>query len=89
MDVQRGVQSVFRAANERLRARMERRAPVDPRPVICECSDTSCMQVLEISRADYERMRRAGHFVIAQGHETLAIEHIVDERDGYAVVHKD
>jgi hypothetical protein len=89
VDIQRGVQSVFRAANERLRAHMERRETIDPRPVICECSDTSCMQVLEVSCSEYEGVRRQGHFMVAAGHDTPEIERVVEERDGYAVVDKD
>jgi hypothetical protein len=86
MDVQRGVQSVFRAANERLRSTLAGHR--GPRPVICECADQNCMALLNLTRDDYERVRNAGHFVVVTGHEDLEIERVVGERDGYLVVDK-
>ena len=88
MDVQRGVQNVFRAANERLRSTLERVIAPGPRPVICECSNPDCLQVLELSRDEYERVRGNGHHVLARGHEIPAIERVVGGADGYVVVHK-
>ena len=80
------VQSVFRAANERLRARLM--GYKGPRPVICECSDTQCMTVLEIEPDEYQRVRADGNFLVADGHETPEIERVVARQDGYAVVDK-
>jgi hypothetical protein len=88
VDVQRGVQTVFRAANERLRSTIERMIAPDPRPVICECSDPNCMQVLELSRDEYEQVRGNGQHVLAKGHETPAIEQVVGRADGYILVRK-
>ena len=87
MDVRRGVQSVFRAANERLRARLK--GYKGPRPVICECSDTQCMAVLDIEPDEYQRVRADGHFLVVNGHETPEIESVVARRNGYVVVDKD
>jgi hypothetical protein len=86
VDVHRGVQSVFRAANERLRSRLA--GHTGTRPVICECSDQSCMAVLNLTVEDYEQVRGAGHFVVAGGHADLEIERIVADRDGYVIVDK-
>ena len=82
------MQSVFRAANERLRARMEELFFRGPRPVICECSDPECMKVLQLERGEYQRIREGGYFVVANGHETPDIEQVVGRRDGYLVVDK-
>lgn len=87
MGVPRGVQSVFRAANERLRARLE--GYEGPRPVICECSDQTCMALLYVTPDEYKEVRAGGHFVVATGHETPEIERVVARRDGYVVVEKD
>jgi len=84
--VPRAVQSVFRAANERLRARME--GYDAPGPVICECSDQNCMDLLDLTPEEYEEVRAGGHFVVATGHETPEIENVVARRDGYLVVDK-
>jgi hypothetical protein len=83
------MQSVFRAANERLRSRMEAMTYRGRRPVICECSDPSCMEVLELTRGQYRRVREHGNFVIAHGHATPQVEHVVENGDGYDVVRKD
>ena len=71
MDVQRGVQSVFRAANERLRTHVEKLIYRGPRPVLCECSDPACMEVLHLPPDEYQRVREDGNFVVLDGHETL------------------
>jgi hypothetical protein len=68
-----GVQAVFRAANERLRERFEALTFEGRRPVICECADPGCMQVLDVPDEEYERARAENLFIVAPGHgETLA-----------------
>jgi len=87
VDVQRGVQSVFRAANERLRSRLRAEARI--RPVICECSDTNCMTVLDVPFDDYARIRDDGHFILVPGHVEHEIETVVARRETYVVASKD
>jgi hypothetical protein len=89
MSVAREMQSVFRAANERLRSRLEDLTYRGRRPVICECSDPECMEVLELTRAQYRQVREQGNFVIARGHVTPEVEHVVESTDDYDVVRKD
>jgi hypothetical protein len=89
MGVQRGVQSVFRAANERLRSRMEGVSYRGRRPVICECGDPDCMEILELTRDEYQRVRDQGNFVVATGHAAVELEHVVERRDGFDVARKD
>jgi hypothetical protein len=67
-----GVQAVFRAANERLRERFEALTFEGRRPVICECADPGCMQVLDVPDAEYERARDENRFIVAPGHDALA-----------------
>jgi hypothetical protein len=86
MAAERGVQYVFRAANERLRSRLKGHR--GPQPVICECSDPKCMEVLDIAPEDYQRVRDDGYFMVAERHETPEIERVVTRRDGYVVVDK-
>ena len=83
------MQSVFRAANERLRSRMEAMTYRGRRPVICECSDPNCMEVLELTSPQYCRVREQGNFVIAHGHVTPEVERVVESCEGYDVVSKD
>ena len=89
MSTERSMQSVFRAANERLRSKMERLTYRGRRPVICECSDADCLRVLELSGAEYRRVREQGNFVIAPGHVTPEVEHVVESCEAYDVVRKD
>jgi hypothetical protein len=67
-----GVQAVFRAANERLRERFEALTLQGRRPVICECADAGCMQVLDVADDEYERARDENRFIVAPGHDALA-----------------
>ena len=89
MDVQRDVESVFRAANERLRAHVEKIIYRGPRPVLCECSDPTCMELLHVAPDDYRRVREAGNFVVLNGHESPEIERVVGRQNGYLIVDKD
>jgi hypothetical protein len=86
--IERGVQSVFRAANERLRTRMEGLLYRGRRPVICECSNPDCLEVLELTPEEYGEVRGAGNFVVASGHGIPAIERLVERRERFDVVHK-
>jgi hypothetical protein len=87
-DDARGVQSVFREANERLRSRFQELTHHGRRPVICECGDTSCMEVLELSEAEYDRVREGGYFILAPGHDDPHVERIVERRHGFVVAEK-
>ena len=83
------MQRVFRAANERLRSRMEDLSVRGRRPVICECSDPDCIEVLELTGTEYQHVRDEGNFVITPGHGIDEIEHVVERGEGYEIVHKD
>ena len=80
------MQSVFRAANERLRSRLASGAR--RRPVICECSDTNCMAVPDVPIADYARIRGDGHFILVPGYVEHEIEAVVARRGNYVVASK-
>lgn len=86
--IERGVQSVFRAANERLRTRLEGLVYRGRRPVICECSDPDCLEVLELTPEEYQQIRDDGMFIIAPGHSLPAIERLVERRGGFDIVEK-
>jgi hypothetical protein len=88
MGDQRAMQRVLRA-NERLRSRMEGLSVRGRRPVICECSDPDCIEVLELTREEYQHVRDEGNFVITPGHGIDEIEHVVERGDAYEIVHKD
>ena len=57
--------------------------------LVCECSNTDCIDVVAITNSEYDRIRATPTwFVIRQGHEIPQIERVVSEGDGYAVVEK-
>ncbi len=85
----RTVQSVFRAANERLRDRLEALLLRGPRPVICECSDVECFELLQVPREEYGAVRRQGWFFVVRGHARPDLEHVVERRDGFDIVEKE
>jgi hypothetical protein len=84
----RSVQAVFRAANERLRTRLEDLSLHGRRPVICECSDDGCMEVLQVEPEEYRQVRDRGYYIVIRGHSDPNLERVVDRRDGFDVVEK-
>jgi hypothetical protein len=54
---------------------------------ICECSDPGCAESLEITAGEYEAVRAdRARFVIANGHQTPAVERVVDGKGRFLVV---
>ena len=84
-------EELFRRANERLRERAE--SIVEPGqsvPFLCECIDEKCMDRLDLTLEDYERVRSDGeHFVIVPGHPLLDGEKIVEEGNRFLIVSKE
>lgn len=83
---------IFRKANEEIRASAEA-APggFESLPFICECAEESCVQVVQVPREEYERVRSdARLFINAPGHEVAAQGWgaVVERHDGYVVVEK-
>jgi hypothetical protein len=77
-------QATFREVNEDIKERTNR--PVAFR---CECATLGCNALLELSRAEYERVRaHPRRFVIAPGHEEPQAEKVVERRERYLVVEK-
>jgi hypothetical protein len=79
-------QALFREVNERIN---EISAENDKIEFLCECSDTSCIDKLELRASEYLQVRdNPLRFVIRQGHEIEAIERVIAEDGGYVVVEK-
>ena len=83
--------AVFRAANERIeRAGVEAQV-AEPLPFICECADLACRELISLTQAEYESVRRhSTRFVVAPGHEgdSGGASRIVEEGNAYVVVEK-
>jgi hypothetical protein len=54
---------------------------------VCECSDQACAEAVEITTAEYERIRAdESHFVVFPGHEQPESEGVVERRGRFVVV---
>jgi hypothetical protein len=57
---------------------------------LCECSDSTCMERILLTFAEYERVRANGErFVLAHGHARNDIEHVVRREGDHVLVEKD
>jgi hypothetical protein len=84
-------EAVFREANERVKELNQAFATItDELVLVCECGHGTCAEKISMSPAAYEELRaEAAHFAIVPGHEIADVEHVVAQREGYAVVRKD
>jgi len=56
---------------------------------LCECSETSCAEIIELTSDEYERVRsRATVFVVLPGHERPEIENVVEANERFMLVEK-
>jgi len=85
MDGAAGRHAIFRELNEAWR-----RYPslgdgtID---VVCECSSLDCVSALELTRAEYDRVRAvATRFIVHPAHETEPTALLVEETERYQVV---
>ncbi len=85
-------QSLFRDVNEQVRE--VNHAFTEFLPLgewVCECADDACTERLQVSPADYERVRsHPARFVVApnERHVYGDIEDVVERTDDYWVVEK-
>lgn len=74
--------TLFREVNERVR---EVSAQWDARTSVgffCECSDTTCSELLDLTLVEYEAIRAASdRFVVVRGHESAADDQGVAVQD--------
>ena len=56
---------------------------------VCECSDPSCAEALEITPAEYEQVRADGaRFIVLASHQLPEVERVVGGNDRFLVVEK-
>jgi hypothetical protein len=80
-------QATFREVNARVGA-----VP-DPADVVteyvCECSDASCRDTIEIEPFEYEAIRSMPNvFAVVRGHEIAGVERVIYETDRFVLVEK-
>ena len=78
-------EAVFREVNERIRD-VTRDSTAE---YLCECGDAICTETIQMTVADYERVRaEPTHFAVLPGHEIPDVEDVVSRNDGFVVVQK-
>jgi hypothetical protein len=81
-------EALFREVNERIE-RVTETLQVETLTILCECGDPSCLEQIQVSLPDYERVRADPTlFFIRAGHEDFDVEDIVEEHEDYHVVRK-
>jgi len=89
-------EDLFRRLNERLHALATvasssvLEADV-PERFLCECSQTSCSRVLELTPSEYRTVRETGRrFVVfpEKSHTDPSLETVVEEHDNFWIVEK-
>ena len=79
-------QALFREVNEQI---LKLAGHDGTTEFVCECSNTDCIDVIEVSNSDYEHIRdHPTWFVIKPDHDVPQIERIISRDDGYMVVEK-
>jgi hypothetical protein len=81
----------FRAINDRVERDLEEVVddPDELLPFVCECALRTCNATIELSRAEYERVREQSIlFAVAPGHQVLDVEDVVERHERYFVIRK-
>jgi hypothetical protein len=82
-------ESRFRKVNEGIAAGGGPRDVDAELPVVCECGQLGCNDVLAVKVAEYEAVRHSGRrFIVTPGHVDAEAEVVVRELASHAVVEK-
>jgi hypothetical protein len=80
-------QAMFREVNERI-VELSTSWSAEPQ-FVCECESTNCAETISLTSEEYEEVRSdPGCFLVAPGHNVLAVEETVRATDRYLVVRK-
>jgi hypothetical protein len=78
-------EAVFREVNERIND-VTREETAE---YLCECGNATCTETIQMTVADYERVRAdPTHFAVLPGHEIPDVEDVVARNEGFLVVRK-
>lgn len=83
-------EALFREVNERIESVSESlQITTEQLAILCECGDESCTERVEVSIADYERVRTDSTlFFVRPGHEAPEVEDVVERGREWDVVRK-
>jgi hypothetical protein len=85
-------EALFRSVNEEIEklGLVESESEQRLAAFVCECSDGTCADQVQLTLAEYEEVRsQSGWFAVAPGHVTREVEHVVRTTDRYLIVEKD
>ena len=78
---------LIREVNERVAELSDAWIDGEPREFLCECGDEGCIQVIPVTRADYEAAREhSGRYLITADHADDAGTKVRTRRDRYSIV---
>jgi hypothetical protein len=82
-------EALFRQVNERIEEVNENLGAGSYSDFLCECGDDDCTAPVSMTIAEYEEVRSEPiHFAIANGHEVVDVERVVEKNDRFSVVEK-
>jgi len=84
-------QVLFREINERIRdiGDVERVPAAELWDFLCECADEACTEIVPLTVAEYEEIRRTPtRFPVKPGHIVAEVETVVERHERYLVVEK-
>jgi hypothetical protein len=83
-------ESFFRQVNERIKDVADGIPGIDEKyEFLCECADPSCTARITLTTAEYDEVRASPtRFVLAPGHTTPEIEHVVEHDGDHLIVEK-
>jgi hypothetical protein len=84
-------EAVFREVNERIGslANLFKWREPEALDLVCECRNATCVQRIEMTRAEYEAVRAVEtQFALYPGHADPEIERVISSHKGYEVVAK-
>jgi hypothetical protein len=79
---------IFRDANKSIGAVAEELAVNAQVPFLCECDDPACRQILRAPWQEFAALHERDLFVVAPGHQGIAVEDVVATSQAYTVVRK-
>lgn len=82
-------ETLFREVNERIEDVSREVPESELLEFLCECGEASCGEHIELTRDEYERVRRASvWFAIKPGHEHPDFERVVERHERFSVIEK-
>ena len=55
--------------------------------IVCECVDDACLEKIPLSMLQFLAIEsEPNRFIVVRGHESLAVDEIIAERDGFLIV---